>query len=125
MVLDAIRVLEGHPTADEIYAKIYLAYPDISKATIYRNLNTMVEHGDLQRILIPDGADKYDYFVHKHYHVECAICGDFINLENIDYLPSLDEEAEKFTGYKGLKHDIIFTGICPRCQNKVNGVVKE
>ena len=38
IVLQAVRSLHDHPTADSVYAVIAAEHPSISKATVYRNL---------------------------------------------------------------------------------------
>ena len=42
LVIAAVRFLADHPTADEVYERITMEYPDISKGTVYRNLNSLV-----------------------------------------------------------------------------------
>ena len=42
LVISAVRSLSNHPTAEEVYNRIVLDYPDISKGTVYRNLNSLV-----------------------------------------------------------------------------------
>ena len=49
LVIAAVRFLADHPTAEEVYDRITMEYPDISKGTVYRNLNSLVESGLLSR----------------------------------------------------------------------------
>ena len=49
LVIAAVRFLANHPTAEEVYDRITMEYPDISKGTVYRNLNSLVESGLLSR----------------------------------------------------------------------------
>ena len=46
LVIAAVRFLADHPTAEEVYDRITMEYPDISKGTVYRNLKEMVANGD-------------------------------------------------------------------------------
>ena len=48
---------EDHPTADMIYTSIRGDFPNISLGTVYRNLNLLVETGEIQRLTCGDGAD--------------------------------------------------------------------
>ena len=50
LVIAAVRFLADHPTADEVYERITMEYPDISKGTVYRNLNSLVESGLLNKV---------------------------------------------------------------------------
>ena len=74
LVIAAVRSLGNHPTAEQVYNDIITKYPDISKGTVYRNLNTLVESGLLSKVSVPSAADRYDYILTKHYHVQCTRC---------------------------------------------------
>ena len=84
LVIAAVRFLADHPTADEVYERITMEYPDISKGTVYRNLNSLVESGLLNKVSVPSGADRFDHMLTKHYHIKCSHCGKFMNVENMD-----------------------------------------
>ena len=53
LVIAAVRFLADHPTAEEVYDRITMEYPDISKGTVYRNLNSLVESGLLSKVSVP------------------------------------------------------------------------
>ena len=80
LVISAVRSLSNHPTAEEVYNRIVLDYPDISKGTVYRNLNSLVDSGLLHRVSVPSSADRYDHMLTKHYHVQCVKCHRFITV---------------------------------------------
>ena len=60
LVIAAVRFLADHPTAEEVYDRITMEYPDISKGTVYRNLNSLVESGLLSKVSVPSGADRFE-----------------------------------------------------------------
>lgn len=116
LVIAAVRFLANHPTAEEVYDRIIQEYPDISKGTVYRNLNSLVESGLLGKISVPSGADRFDHILARHYHIKCTRCGKFMNVEHFDYIPDLEDKVAALTGYKMDHHDIVFSGVCPECQ---------
>lgn len=116
LVIAAVRFLANHPTAEEVYDRIIQEYPDISKGTVYRNLNSLVESGLLGKISVPSGADRFDHILARHYHIKCTRCGKFMNVERFDYIPDLEDKVAALTGYKMDHHDIVFSGVCPECQ---------
>lgn len=118
LVIAAVRFLADHPTAEEVYDRITMEYPDISKGTVYRNLNSLVESGLLGKVSVPSGADRFDHILARHYHIKCTECGKFMNVENFDYIPDMDGKVAAVTGYKMNHHDIVFSGVCPECQKK-------
>ena len=80
LVISAVRSLSNHPTAEEVYNRIVLDYPDISKGTVYRNLNSLVDSGLLRRDLdyFQDLDDKIaqmtGYRMENHNIVFQGIC---------------------------------------------------
>ena len=111
LVISAVRSLSNHPTAEEVYNRIVLDYPDISKGTVYRNLNSLVDSGLLHRVSVPSSADRYDHMLTKHYHVQCVKCHRFMNVDDLDYFQDLDDKI-----YRMENHNIVFQGVCPECQ---------
>lgn len=115
LVIAAVRFLSEHPTADEVYERIIMEYPDISKGTVYRNLNSLVESGLLRKVAVPNGADRYDHMLDKHYHIKCSECGAFMNVKNMEYIEDLDAKIGSLTGFSMSNHEIVFNGVCPEC----------
>lgn len=116
MVLAAVTKLANHPSADEVYTEVAKLHPDISKATVYRNLNVLAQEGMLRRICVANAADRFDYNISRHYHLKCTRCGEFSDLE-LPYMHDLDSRIETQTGYTLNNHDIVFEGLCPVCKN--------
>ena len=63
-----------HPTADALYASIREEFPNISLGTVYRNLNLLVETGEIKKLTCGDGADHFDGDIRQHYHFVCTEC---------------------------------------------------
>ena len=116
LVISAVRSLSNHPTAEEVYNRIVLDYPDISKGTVYRNLNSLVDSGLLRRVSVPSSADRYDHILTKHYHVQCVQCRKFMSVDDLEYFQDLDDKIAQLTGFRMENHNIVFQGVCPECQ---------
>lgn len=115
LTLDAVREMKNHPTADEVYAYVAEKYPEISRATIYRNLNQLSEAGEIQRFKNPCGADHYEKLSTPHYHFLCKKCGQLTDVTlSLDSCALMQECAEK-TGGNVTSHLIVFEGICRNC----------
>ena len=115
IVLEELRGLANHPTADEVYESAHAKHPSISKATVYRILNKLAEEGVALRVKINNGADHFDYQVFDHYLVRCVRCGrvDDVGVPN---LAGLEKEAARTSGYQICGHTLQFDGVCPACQ---------
>lgn len=103
-----------HPTADMIYENIRLVFPKISLGTVYRNLNLLVEHGEISKISCGDGCDRFDRNPLPHNHFICTECHAVLDLEmeNFDHINALANA--NFDG-KIQGHMTYFFGKCPKC----------
>lgn len=119
IVFETVMSLNNHPTADEVYSEINTKHPTISRRTVYRNLNKLVDHGYLSKIH-GHHIDRYDYHLHDHSHIKCRMCGKFIDYENPN-IDRLHNQVEDDSGFKLLKSDLVFEGICPSCQELTEG----
>ena len=63
-----------HPTADVVYENIQKIYPNISLGTVYRNLNFLVEHGEILKLSCDDERDHYDANTNPHHHFYFRCC---------------------------------------------------
>jgi len=117
LVWDAVSTATNHPNAEEIYESIAVSHPSISRATVYRNLNMLVEEGKVRRIKVLGGPDHFDHCLGKHYHIQCLDCRRVGDLELSDEI-NLDTWPMDTHGYKLTSYEIVFNGICPDCQIK-------
>lgn len=100
-----------HMTAEEIYDAVRLRMPGIARATVYRNLGLMERDGQVRRVKIADGPDRFDRTLAPHEHIFCPRCGA---LEDIP-LPWLNERLEKELGrpVEGIEMNV--RALCSRC----------
>ena len=78
LVLNAVNKLQCHATADEVYDEIAKEHPNISKATVYRNLKLLSDMGVIRRMEVPGGADRFDHRCQEHCHVRCENAVGFL-----------------------------------------------
>ena len=116
-ILDHLRATKGHPDAYEIYEEVKKRLPQISLATVYRNLDTMVGKGMIKAIRIKDDRFNYDGHEGKHHHFHCTSCGRVYNIPD-NILLNLEKINEE--GIVDLIEDysIMLKGTCMNCKRK-------
>ena len=117
LVRNAVCEMKRHVTANEVYEFVKEFCPTIGKGTVYRNLDILVEEGDLRKVEVPDGSDRFDFTLENHYHVECVKCGEIFDVD-MDVISELEKRIKDTHGMKYISHDIFFKGICQECQKK-------
>ncbi|GHV26401.1 hypothetical protein FACS18948_1960 [Clostridia bacterium] len=70
--------------------------------------------GEIRKVDIPNGADRYEYRCHKHYHATCVKCGKVFDVE-MEFMTDLEKNIKNTRGFEFTGHDIIFKGICHEC----------
>ena len=115
LVFEAVNKLQCHATADEIYEAIVTEHPNVSRATVYRNLKLRSEIGYIRKIEIPGGADRFDHRCHDHCHVKCEKCGRVFDVD-MEYITGLEKSIKDDRGFTFTGYDILFRGVCPDCQ---------
>src|SRR3954468_10397962 len=66
---------EAHPTADDVFTSVRHDIPDISLATVYKSLETLVGCGLAIKLTYGDGSARYDGRTDPHPHARCMTCG--------------------------------------------------
>jgi Fur family ferric uptake transcriptional regulator len=114
VVLEELRKLTSHPTAAELYEIVRRRLPNISLATVYRNLEFLTKMNVIQKLETSGSKARFDGDVSSHYHVRCTRCG---RVDDIHGLPAdlVGGEVSNFTSYEILGHRLEFVGICPEC----------
>ncbi len=115
LVLEAVNKLQSHATADEVYQEIVREHPHISRGTVYRNLNRLAQAGEIRKIELSGGADRFDHLCHDHCHVRCEKCGRVFDVD-MEFVFGLEKSIRDPHGFQFTGYDIIFRGICPACR---------
>jgi len=113
-----IRILKNtrsHPTADQIYNEVRKSLPNISKGTVYRNLQVLQEEGAVTELNIEEALSRYEAKQESHYHFRCEKCGKVFDLDE-PVNTELNERIGKRTGFKVSHHQTEFRGLCKGCQ---------
>ncbi len=109
-VYTALRSVRTHPVAAEVYDLVRAEIPDISLATVYRNLSQLAQSGKALTITDEKGVVHFDGYVHPHNHLFCSQCHRVVDVD-IPVAISIPEGCHhKVEGYS-----VLFTGTCHGC----------
>jgi Fur family ferric uptake transcriptional regulator len=114
VILEELKKLTCHPTAEELHRLVREKLPRISIATVYRNLEMLSDEGMVLKLNVAGTQRRFDGTTANHYHIRCSVCGRVDDV-HMGVLPVIEETAKRFTGYTVLSHRVEFTGICPAC----------
>ncbi|MBE5922254.1 MAG: transcriptional repressor [Lachnospiraceae bacterium] len=112
-IYDIIQNSPEHMTAEQIYTLTKQALPSVVVATVYNNLNSMVDKGLIMRIKVPGHADHFDRGVIPHEHLICKHCGKLYDAK----LGDLKAEFERRCGVLIESYDLSLYFICDECRS--------
>ena len=118
IILETLKEVNIHPTAEELYKLVNRKYPKISKSTVYRNINILVESNVIRKIKMLSGADRFDYICKEHYHAICEKCGKVFDFDYSFNKEELKEIIKNQTGIITDADNIAIYGICEECNSK-------
>jgi Fur family ferric uptake transcriptional regulator len=98
---DELRV-QGRPTA---------------RATVYRVLELLVEHGLVERVEVGDGQARFERLHPSgahHHHLVCEECGRLIAFDDPGLERAIDRLSERL-GVRVASHDVLLRGACGQC----------
>ena len=118
-VFGAILSREDHPTADQIFDSIKSKLPSLSRTSVYRILDTLVETGMVTRICHPGSGARFDPHIGQHHHLVCMKCQRIFDLE-APQLDSIRFPDVRKHGFEINEYHIHFRGTCAQCRREMS-----
>ena len=117
-ILKVLSLSKGHPSVENIYEQVKKEFPTTSVATVYKNVSTLKELGEVLELSFGTDSSRYDgNKPDPHPHLICTRCKKIID-PDLDSLKDVSVELINETGFRITSHRLDFFGICPECQAK-------
>jgi len=96
---------EKHRECEQICESLKSSSVNVSRATVYRTLDTLIKHQFIRKMDIGDGRIRYESKIgHPHHdHMICVKTGKIIEFTS-DEIENIQDEIAKEHGYKIIKH---------------------
>ena len=117
VILEELRKVDTHPSADEVYEMVRKRLPRISLGTVYRNLEILSDSGDIQKLEPGCSLKRFDGNPAEHCHIRCIRCDRIADVPMASDL-EIDLERVDSTDFEIVGHRLEFLGLCPRCSDK-------
>ena len=114
-ILTCLRATDTHPSAEDVHRMLQAEHPDISLATVYRNLSLFKQQGTIQSLGTVNGIERFDANTEPHVHFVCTGCDAVMDLPQIGVPIHLGATAESSTGCRIQGCQLTFTGTCGAC----------
>ncbi len=115
LVLEELKKLKNHPSADYLFGVVRQKMPNISLGTVYRNLDVLVNSGQALKLDLAGGQCRYDGDMSPHHHIRCSVCSAIDDLSE-SAVAGIDKPRVSGSDYVVTGWRMEFEGVCPRCQ---------
>ncbi len=117
LIYNALLGESGFVSAQELHRRLIAGGAQIGLATVYRNLQGLVELGSVTSILSADKELIYRVCEEDthHHHLRCRICGATVAIES-DSAEVWAAKVAKQYGYVDVSHTFDVVGVCPKCR---------
>jgi len=106
-----LKSVKTHPDVNTIYKEVRKRLPNISKGTVYRNLEQLKINGHVTEIF--QNNISYDGDTSSHAHLICQQCKKILDVFEFTKIKLKNIKAGKIN-----KYQLLFYGTCNQCQNR-------
>ena len=119
VILEELRKVNTHPSADELYEMVRKRLPRVSLGTVYRNLEILSESGVIQKLEPGCSLKRFDGNPSQHCHIRCVHCD---RIADAPMAPDLEIDLKRVnsTDFEIIGHRLEFIGVCPECSDRSN-----
>jgi len=117
--LAVLQVLENnhdHLCHNQILEEGQKIYPKLSRATVYRTMDTLVELQLMRPLYLNDPTQRFVSAAGGHHHLICTKCGATIEFDSCT-VDVLAQKLETQFGFEIHNHLLEFQGTCAGCRN--------
>lgn len=115
-ILECVRTTTSHPSAEWVYTQLKPKIPDLSLATVYRNLALFLDEGLITSVGVVGGLERFDGNTEPHVHFICSGCSQIVDLPELRVPTDLKEQVANQTGGQVTDAVLSFSGLCKCCR---------
>ena len=115
IILEELREVTSHPTAEEVYSMVRVRLPHISLGTVYRNLDFLAASGEIRQLQSSGSVRRFDGTIAPHFHVRCRICGRVDDANLCGPPPNLEALSATSPNFFITGCNLEFEGVCHAC----------
>ncbi len=116
-VLHAVEMVRTHPSAEEVFHLVRKELPNISLATVYRNLHLLAEEGKIREVQFEGDVLRYDGITGPHEHFYCRSCRTVWDIDR-SLSPQAIHDVERSMKASVESYNLDFYGLCSVCRRK-------
>ncbi|HLH35365.1 MAG TPA: Fur family transcriptional regulator [Alloacidobacterium sp.] len=119
VIYEILKNMHGHPSPEEVYARVKRRIPSISLATVYKNIHLFIESGVFHEVSLHHGSLRVETNHKPHHHLVCTQCKSITDIDAKEL--GLGAKHGKLPGgFLAQRYAVDVLGLCAECQRKPN-----
>lgn len=115
VIYETIRALHGHPSPEEVYARVKAKIPSVSLATVYKNIHLFIESRVFSKVSLHHGSLRVETNAKPHHHLVCTSCKSITDIDASEL--GLVSRAKRLRGgFLAQRYAVDVLGLCADCQ---------
>lgn len=115
VLYEVMKTMRGHPSPEEVYARVRKKVPAISLATVYKNIHLFVESGVFREVSMHHGSVRVEMNGTPHHHMVCSKCRTITDVGERE-LGLVATRRRLAGGFMVERYSVDAIGICAACQ---------
>jgi Fur family peroxide stress response transcriptional regulator len=115
VLYEVMQGMDGHPSPEEVYARVKKKVPSISLATVYKNIHLFVESGVFRKMSVHHGSVRVEMNEEAHHHLVCSKCKAISDIDEVA-LGELPKRRKLPGGFLVERYSVDVIGLCAKCQ---------
>jgi len=122
-IFAALAASREHPSPEQIFLAVRQKLPNLSLATVYKNLEALRAAGAVSDVNILHEQGRYEAALpgtgagRSHHHLVCVSCKKVIDLHD-ERLDSIRVSPRETQGFEVRAVRVQVEGLCPDCRNR-------
>jgi Fur family transcriptional regulator, peroxide stress response regulator len=119
VVYQVLKSMHGHPSPEEVYARVRLRIPSISLATVYKTIHLFIESGVFREVSLHHGTLRVETNARPHHHLVCTECKSICDIDAGEL--GFAAQARKLPGgFLAQRYAVDVLGLCMDCQKRLS-----
>ena len=117
VLFEVLQSMTGHPSPEEVYARVRKRIPSVSLATVYKNIHVFIESGMFREVSPHHGSLRVEVNELPHHHLVCVVCKSISDIDERE-LGLLKKPKRLSDGFLVERYAVDVLGRCAACQEK-------
>jgi Fe2+ or Zn2+ uptake regulation protein len=113
-VIEVLETEAEHPSHQQILEEGQKIYPKLSRATVYRTMELLVELRLVRPLYLNDPTQRFVSATGGHHHLVCSDCGLIFEFDHCPVDKLATELSEEYN-FQISGHLLEFYGLCRSC----------